>query len=354
MFACKKIVIFLVCFFIAAELSARIVSTSESWLMHKPAPAPFSSIQVLEPDGIHGLKYGQWNAIRLNKYGFYDSDDFTYEKRAGTVRIMCLGDSITFGTLTPPYNWPNYLEQLFKAQQLDAEVINASMPGNTFTQLVNLFETEYVKFHPDILIIYKGFRSYMEKPGFKYPIQQGPLIKLLRHSFFFAQQFDKAPEDPYVRLKKERKKRNLVRLVDTIPATAFERYRSDLLRLHAICRSNHIRLVVSPFMLLGDAQHYTEFLDSVYGALYYYPALSIEAYVHGTVQFNRMTKAIAERSGMQYVDISIGIEHNSQFFLDNVHLTPQGASTVAANYFHALLPVVAKQIAQAKIEASAK
>jgi hypothetical protein len=322
--------------------------------MHKPASVPFSSIQVFEPKGIHGLKYGQWNEIRLNKYGFYDSDDYTYKKKTGTVRIMCLGDSITFGTLTPPYNWPNYLEQLFKERQVDVEVINASMPGNTFTQLVNLFETEYVKFHPDILIIYKGFRSYMEKPGFKYPVQQGPLIKILRHSFFFSQQYDKAPKDPYTRLKKERKKRNLVQLVDTLPASAFERYRSDLLRLHTICRSNHILLVVSPFMLLGDAQHYTEFLDSVYGALYYYPALSIEAYVHGTVQFNRMTKEFADRSGMQYVDISIGIEHNPQFFLDNVHLTPKGSLTVAKNYFRALLPVVERQITQAKLDASTK
>lgn len=81
--------------------------------------------------------------------------------------------------------------------------------------------------------------------------------------------------------------------------SAFERCRSDLLRLHAICRSNHILLVVSPFRLLADAQRYTGFLD-------------------------------------------------------NVHLTIEGSLTVAKNYFNALLPVVEKQIVQAKIGASAK
>ena len=72
---------------------------------------------------------------------------------------MCLGDSVTFGTFTPPYNWPNFLEEIIRSKGIDVEVINASTPGNTYTQLVERFEEEYIEFKPDILLIYKDFRS---------------------------------------------------------------------------------------------------------------------------------------------------------------------------------------------------
>ena len=255
----KNIAIFLLFFCVSVEGMARFLDVAEPSLLHAKNSKHFSSIQRITTIGIKGVEYGKWKNIQLNKYGFYDSDDYKMDQREHALRILCLGDSITFGTLTPPYNWPNSLEQMLLSNKYDAEVINASMPGNTFTQLVNLFENEYVKFHPDILIIYKGFRSYMDKPGFEYPIISSVFEKILSQSAFMKQLLEKAPQDSYQRLKQERKKRGINKPIDEIPQSGFQNYYDDLVRLVVICRENNIVLIVSPFVTLANKVTWTSF-----------------------------------------------------------------------------------------------
>lgn len=332
----KNIIIFLLFFCIAVEGTSRFLFIAEPYLLHTFKSRTFSAIQKVTDTGIKGVKYGKWKEIQLNKYGFYDSDDYRMERKTHAVRILCLGDSITFGTLSPSYNWPNFLEQMLINENYDAEVINAAMPGNTFTQLVNLFETEYVKFKPDILIIYKGFRSYMDKSGFEYPIQSSMFERIFSFSTFMKHIFEKIPQDSYQRLQKERKRRGIKNLINKIPESGFDEYAKDLQRLARICRKNSIVLVVSPFVTLANNNNLDLFLDHVYGTLFYYPAISVESYIDGIEKFNEITREVAKQEQLVYVNVSNGLIHNLDFFIDNYHLTPKGSELFAENYFYIL------------------
>jgi lysophospholipase L1-like esterase len=336
----KNYLLFTLFFVFATESTARLLDVAEPIFFHALKEKQFSEIQLYTDIGIKGIKYGKWKKIQLNKYGFYDSDDYLIDQKTHKIRILCLGDSITFGTLTAPYNWPNYLEQMLIDRKYDAEVINASMPGNTFTQLVNLFEAEYVKFKPDIIIIYKGFRSYMAKPGINYPVRYNKLEKLLRYSAFVRHYLETTPKDPYARLKKERNQRGIRETIKQIPTMALDDYAGDLNRLARICRENSTNLIVSPFVTFATKNNLEANLGHVYSTLYYYPALSVEAYLDGIDKFNELTRKIAGQENLAYVDVSDGLEHTKDYFIDNYHLTPNGSKFFATKYFNAVSDLI--------------
>lgn len=327
----KNTIIYLVIFCFTVELFAILESKIKYFL--KPS---LSSIQVQDNLGVRGRVNGRWNNIKLNKYGFNDANDYDKEKKNHTVRIICLGDSITFGTYISPYNWPNYLEQMLREKNIDAEVINTAIPGNNYTQLVQRFEKEYLEFKPDIVIIYKGFRHYMSSDEETKNREEKIWTKLLRSSSFIRKYLDKEPTDLCKRLIEERKKKGIKTLVEKITEQNLSRYRRDLEHLIQICRKNNITLVLSPFLTLADENNKDKYIDSIYEALYYYPSVSIDAYIKGKPMFNALTQEIANKEGLAYVDISRGIEHNKDYFSDNYHLTIKGSKQVAENYAEVL------------------
>jgi lysophospholipase L1-like esterase len=301
-----------------------------------------SKIEVRDEIGTKGLKYGRWKNIKLNKYGFNDSDDYNKYKKNHLVRIMCLGDSITFGTFTSPINWPNLLEKKLKSRNLDVEVINASTPGNTYTQLITRFESEYIEFKPDILLIYKGFRHYMVKNQNHSPVENG-LNRMFRRSFFLRKYLDKLPADPYKRILKQRKRMGIDRLVTDITEKEVEFYTKDLFHLVELCKTKSIDLVLAPFPHLANMYNRNEYLDEIYQALFYYPQLSIEAYLKGLSMFNAVTKNFAIENNILYVNINKGLDCSTVYFMDNYHLTAKGANIVAENYANALAPFIIKK-----------
>jgi lysophospholipase L1-like esterase len=292
--------------------------------------------------GAKGIPYGQWKNIRLNKYGFHDSDSLDKSHKEKAVRIMCLGDSITFGTSTAPFNWPQTLEEELTSQNLDVEVINAAFPMNNYRNLIARFEAEYVEFNPDIVIIYKGFRLYM-KGNEPYQGGEGKWTKALRMSTFVRQFLDKEPEDPYQCLIKRRKKFGIKKIVRRVSKENLSNYERDLLHLFEVCKKNNIVLVVSPFLSLTNKYNKADLISHAYRALYYYPSVSVDAYLDGKQRFNAVTQGAAQKHSITYVEVGEGIECTEEYFLDDYHLTVKGSKRVGKNYAKALSKLVMAQ-----------
>lgn len=94
----------------------------------------------------------------VNSKGFRDRE-FSVNKPKNTFRIICLGDSVTFG-------WPNKSEEAY-AKRLEAllnekiktyrfEVINAGVLGYASYQGLKYLETEIIKYHPDLVTVHFG------------------------------------------------------------------------------------------------------------------------------------------------------------------------------------------------------
>jgi len=101
----------------------------------------------------------------INSHGFR-GDEIDIEKPEGAVRIICAGDSSTFGYMVNlPQTYPKLLEVLLSKGTVEknAEVINAGIPSFWSSGGVKYFEKKLRSFNPDILVFSYGFNDIFFK-----------------------------------------------------------------------------------------------------------------------------------------------------------------------------------------------
>ncbi|HRW12485.1 MAG TPA: SGNH/GDSL hydrolase family protein [Syntrophomonas sp.] len=78
------------------------------------------------------------------------------------LKIVCLGDSITYGwPWGPEISWTTML-----ARVIDAEVINQGIPGNTTSQMMERFDRAVLAHHPTHVIIMGGINDIVWQESF--------------------------------------------------------------------------------------------------------------------------------------------------------------------------------------------
>jgi lysophospholipase L1-like esterase len=101
----------------------------------------------------------------VNNAGFRDRDATTTDKADGVYRIICIGDSVTFGVpveLNPPEKtFPKQLEILLEKRfgSGKVEVLNAGNPGYTSYQGLKQLKTRLRRYNPDLLIVQFGIND---------------------------------------------------------------------------------------------------------------------------------------------------------------------------------------------------
>ena len=138
--------------------------------------------------------YTGWFAgvpVKINSLGLRDNREYSLEKAPGTVRLLVLGDSVTFGHGSVyEHTYPALLEQKLHAWRpdVDWQVWNAAVPGyNTSQELAQLLEVG-PRFQPDVVIV--GFFENdfvdnfpVEPPGAWARARSVILTALYRHMY---------------------------------------------------------------------------------------------------------------------------------------------------------------------------
>lgn len=113
---------------------------------------------------------------RLNAQGFR-GDDFSLEKKPGTYRIACLGDSFTFGHgVRQEETFPSQLEKILNAETRDGifEVFNFGVGGYNTEQEAILLEEKVLSYDPDLVILQYLLNdievSRIRLPGTRYAV----------------------------------------------------------------------------------------------------------------------------------------------------------------------------------------
>lgn len=77
-------------------------------------------------------------------------------------RIVCLGDSITYGfPFGPPYSWVQML-----AEVINAEIINKGINGNTTTAMLERFDRAVLQYEPTHVLIMGGINDVLCRESF--------------------------------------------------------------------------------------------------------------------------------------------------------------------------------------------
>ena len=122
---------------------------------HALAAAP------LEVDVGRGLHY------RINAKG-YRGEDFDWQKPPGTLRILVYGGSSVFDIYQDEGDdWPARVERVLAEEGIDAEVINAGVPGHTCLDSVGLLLAEGHRLDPDYVLLSHGWNDlkYFRDPA---------------------------------------------------------------------------------------------------------------------------------------------------------------------------------------------
>lgn len=88
----------------------------------------------------------------------YRGADISYEKPAGTIRILAMGDSVTFGTgVAVDQTWPAQLRGALESSQADprarVEVLNSGLPATDLAQMALMLETKWLAYQPDAIVV---------------------------------------------------------------------------------------------------------------------------------------------------------------------------------------------------------
>lgn len=112
----------------------------------------FKPDQVLDAEGIYR------KPVVINSHGFRGKE-FSGIKPEGTFRIICLGDSSTFGwSVGEDETYPYYLERILREKYKDArfEVLNLGVTGYSSRQGRELFSRIAMGFEPDMVVFAFG------------------------------------------------------------------------------------------------------------------------------------------------------------------------------------------------------
>lgn len=94
--------------------------------------------------------------------------DISKDKKA--VKILCLGDSFTFGMgADKGYSYPEQLEIILNEHQGGEFIVyNGGFPGNTSCKLLNRFEEDIQKYNPDVVVVLIGANDSVQMNENKY------------------------------------------------------------------------------------------------------------------------------------------------------------------------------------------
>jgi lysophospholipase L1-like esterase len=219
--------------------------------------------------------------VRTNSRGLRDRE-FSLERRPGVRRILMLGDSLTFGWGVPLEDtFSKRIEAMYRSDGLAAEVINSGVGNWNTIQQVRFFETEGVKYEPDIVVL-----NYFVNDAEPVPKSRNPSW-LIRNCYACA--FILGRMDSLHRLLLDGRSWDdyYLSLYDNGDGEGWRNAEKAIAQLTQLCRERGIKLVVASLPELHD----------------------VENYRFGSV--TALVRATAERYGAVFVDLLPDIRRNS-------------------------------------------
>jgi lysophospholipase L1-like esterase len=120
-------------------------------------------------DGDHSFRW------RINSQGLRAQQDYP-EAVSSAYRILCVGDSVTFGWLVEEHEaYPARLQKLLVSRGMDVEVINAGVPGYSSHQVAR-YLPELLRFEPDLVVTYLGIND--SSPASRPDSRRGALVRM--------------------------------------------------------------------------------------------------------------------------------------------------------------------------------
>ena len=298
----------------------------------------------IDQDRLNGERFD----VTINGRGFRGSD-FPTEKQPGTIRVLTLGASSTFGYHSrDTETYPHFLEQILDASGEGPdrfEVVNLGIPHLQSAEIPALFLAEGLPLDPDVVTFYEGYNDNLDLPEEAGDEDPGKLRQSLR------------PKGALVRLYRQLRARLL--LVAYVDGLVFpkgrvdfteervaahmegrsERLIANLTRMRDACRERGVLFIAtgqqSQSLIVPDHRDlrgitFDEELEMVRRKLSEEGSLTMrEAHFVAHHRMMRDLESWALDEGIPYADVIEALDERRDCLVSWVHLSPEGNRMVA-------------------------
>lgn len=266
----------------------------------------------------------------VNRWGLRGSE-CAVAKTPGVLRILCLGESTTFGQPSDDDEsvWPARLERLLRAEGIEAEVLNGAVIGFSVSQSRLRYETELARFSPDIVVINHAATNIAAhaRRQFASPATgEGARWSWAKLRGEYSLAYNLLRENTAGMLAAEFPAGRCDHL-DQKGVRFFER---ELEGLIDACEASGARVVLCTFpRAFGAEQPPAERGRLARTALFFNPRLSVRGLMDAYERYNAVIREVAARRGLALADLDRAVPRGAADFQDAVHLSARGHAAVA-------------------------
>ena len=256
---------------------------------------------------------GQHFRIEINALG-YRTREFTPEKPAGTVRVICIGGSTTVAGRTNEETYPALLEARLRRRWpgLPLEVLNLGTSGVDSALWLSWID-KVLGFEPDVVVQYEAINdiAWAELPAFA---ARHPWRRWMQESLLFE------------------------RLRGFDPAELLPEMRETLdlrLEMERRCRAQGVAYLTATFAAPDQARATEEFRQTLdVGTLFWtrhFPLRRFATYEAILDRHNALLVELAERHRLSRVLVQERLR-DPALFVDACHFTPKGIGLLAETF----------------------
>lgn len=321
------------------------------------------SADCLRSSDSEGISFNIPNAMfqkwQNNSYGFRGPEILPV-KQPGTVRVVCLGASESYGLYeSPGKEWPAQLRTLLPSPKY--QVINVSVVGLGLGSYEAYLKKHVLKLEPDIIICLinplfyaAGFEKKQEnqsslsktdgkkasrknispakviiansrclpklKQAFKQALQSSFPIVLKRYQIWNLQKQIIAAEAAHLGGRKPKD------VVSTDSVTSFGK---DLSKFVSFLESQKIQVLLGTYPALISRDNLTIYPDMFLDNRRFFVGFSLLGMLDILDKYNSAIRGVAVEHGAMLADCQALIPKTDRYFGDNVHYTDHGARLVA-------------------------
>lgn len=297
---------------------------------------------------------GERFRVAINSRGLRGGE-YTDEKAPGTVRVVTLGASSTFGYYNrEETTYPVLLEELLNGEcagEQRFQVINLGIPHLRSEEILAILEHEGLRLSPDVVTFYEGVNDAVEvrtagEDPVASPAETSSSLPRAIYRFLRARFISVAFTDSVLRGGKNRT--FSAEEVEAHFAGKVEHWLDSLEGIRRLCEEHGIRLVVASQQSKAEAVPddairgvtYRDELEIVKSLLASGRRLNVweRAFlVHAEMMV--ATERWARRNGVPFVDVVAATDARRDVLLSWVHLTPEGNRLVARAFADTLLEI---------------
>lgn len=212
-------------------------------------PDPNTLHRIFKPDPdlfwrlVPGFNFPGAEIEGVNSSGFRGRE-FPEKKREDSIRLVCMGCSVTFGERI---SYPQRLQELLNSSVSGKrfEVINAGIPGYSSFQGLRLLKTRILDLKPDLITVLYGWNDHWLARGFS-DKEQSSVVENVAEIQFFLDRFRvyQFLNSIHRSIREELSlyRRSVAKESDLKYRVSLEDYRKNLKEITELARKNGIKI----------------------------------------------------------------------------------------------------------------